>query len=207
MEDNSRRSGMSRRRFLQVSAGVTLLVACGGGDDESTTGATGVTSTLDEPTRRISGDLKILQWSHFVPRHDRWFDGFVADWGRHVGVNVTVDHINLADINARASAEIAAREGHDLIEFLAPPSAFEPSLLDLRDINDEAKRRFGDQLRFRSLDLILRSRPGRDARRENKHGDDTKKQDKTHASGHTSRLLPSCSICLCKGISLENPPS
>ncbi|HWC10220.1 MAG TPA: extracellular solute-binding protein, partial [Acidimicrobiales bacterium] len=146
MEDNSRRSGMSRRRFLQASAGLTLLVACGTNGDEDSPGATGVTSTLQDPSRRISGDLRILQWSHFVPRHDRWFDGFVADWGRQVGVNVTVDHINLADIQARASAEIAAREGHDLIEFLSPPSAFEPSLLDLKDVNEEATRRFGDQL-------------------------------------------------------------
>ena len=146
MEDNSRRSGISRRRFLQASAGLTLLVACGGNDNEGSTGATGVTSTLQEPTKRLSGDLKILQWSHFVPRHDRWFDAFVAEWGRQVGVNVTVDHINLADINARASAEIAAREGHDLIEFLSPPSAFEPSLLDLKDVNEEATKRHGDQL-------------------------------------------------------------
>jgi multiple sugar transport system substrate-binding protein len=137
---------MSRRRFIQISAGLTLLAACGNGDDETTTGVTGVTSTLVQPTKQLSGDLRILQWSHFVPRHDRWFDAFVADWGRQVGVNVTVDHINLADIPARASAEIAAREGHDLIEFLSPPSAFEPSLLDLTDVNDEAKRRHGDQL-------------------------------------------------------------
>ncbi len=148
MEDNSRRSGMSRRRFLQLSAGVTVLAACGGGDGDETTGATGVTSTLQEPSKKLSGDLRILQWSHFVPRHDRWFDTFVTEWGRQVGVNVTVDHINLADINARASAEIAAREGHDLIEFLSPPSAFEPSLLDLTDLNEEAKQRFGDQIGF-----------------------------------------------------------
>jgi multiple sugar transport system substrate-binding protein len=139
---------MSRRRFLQASAGLTLLVACGSNDDESSTGATGVSSTLQEPTRKLSGNLRILQWSHFVPRHDRWFDGFVADWGRQVGVNVSVDHINLADIQARAAAEISAREGHDLIEFLSPPSAFEQSLLDLSDVNEEAKRRFGDQIGF-----------------------------------------------------------
>jgi maltose-binding protein MalE len=146
VEDNGRQSGMSRRRFIQISAGVTLLAACGNGDDETTTGPTNVTSTFAEPTKRLSGDLRILQWSHFVPRHDRWFDTFVADWGRQAGVNVTVDHINLADIPARAAAEIAAREGHDLIEFLSPPSAFEPSLLDLTDVNDEAKKRHGDQL-------------------------------------------------------------
>ena len=141
--------GITRRRFVQAAAALPVLAACGGNGDDgpgATTGATGITSTVVQPGKQLSGDLKILQWSHFVPRHDRWFDPFAADWGRQVGVNVTVDHINLADIPARASAEIAANEGHDLIEFLSPPSAFEPSLLDLTDINQEAERRFGKQL-------------------------------------------------------------
>jgi multiple sugar transport system substrate-binding protein len=146
VEDNSQLSGLSRRRFLQASAGMTLLIACGRSANDSGGGATDVTSTLVQPSKQLSGDLKILQWSHFVPRHDRWFDPFAADWGRQVGVNVTVDHINLADIQARASAEISAREGHDLIEFLSPPAAFEPSVLDLTDLNQEAERRFGKQL-------------------------------------------------------------
>ena len=145
MQDNSQQ-GLSRRTFIKASAGLTLLVACGKSADEVSGGATDVTSTLVQPSKQLSGDLKILQWSHFVPRHDQWFDPFAAEWGRQVGVNVSVDHINLADIQARASAEISAGEGHDLIEFLSPPSAFEPSVLDLTDLNEEAKDRFGDQL-------------------------------------------------------------
>ena len=146
MEEYGPRSGLTRRRFIQASAGLTVLVACGRSADDAGPGATNVTSTLVEPAKKLSGDLRILQWSHFVPRHDRWFDPFAADWGRQVGVNVTVDHINLADIPARASAEISANEGHDLIEFLSPPAAFEPSMLDLTDLNQEAGKRFGKQL-------------------------------------------------------------
>ena len=146
MEENNQQAGLSRRRFIQASAGLTLLIACGKSSDEVGGGATDVTSTVVEPAKKLTGDLKILQWSHFVPRHDRWFDPFAADWGRQVGVNVSVDHINLADIQARASAEISAGEGHDLIEFLSPPAAFEPSVLDLTDLNQEAERRFGKQL-------------------------------------------------------------
>jgi multiple sugar transport system substrate-binding protein len=146
VEENAPQSGLTRRRFIQASAGLTVLVACGKSAKEAGPAATNVTSTLVEPAKKLSGDLKILQWSHFVPRHDRWFDPFAADWGRQVGVNVTVDHINLADIPARASAEISANEGHDLIEFLSPPAAFEPSMLDLSDLNQEAGKRFGKQL-------------------------------------------------------------
>src|SRR3974377_2369565 len=37
--------------------------------------------------------LRILQWSHFVPQYDSWFDGFAKDWGKKNGITVTVDHI------------------------------------------------------------------------------------------------------------------
>jgi ABC-type glycerol-3-phosphate transport system substrate-binding protein len=98
------------------------------------------------PSQQLSGDLKILQWSHFVPRYDTWFDPFASAWGDEVGVNVTVDHIGLADIPSRTAAEIAAGEGHDLIEWLSPPAAYEPSVLDLSDVVQQATTRFGDQI-------------------------------------------------------------
>ncbi|GKT09186.1 ABC transporter substrate-binding protein [Desulforhabdus sp. TSK] len=81
-----------------------------------------------------------------MPRYDKdWFDGFVKKWGESKNVQVTVDHINLAEIGARTAAEIAAGEGHDLIEWIVPPAQFEPSVLDLTDINQEAQKRFGKQ--------------------------------------------------------------
>ncbi len=87
--------------------------------------------------------LRILTWSHFVPAFDEWFDPFAQRWGRERGVQVTVDHVSFADIVPRANAEVAAQQGHDLFFFLSPPSAFEPHVLDLRDINQEAERRYG----------------------------------------------------------------
>ena len=47
-----------------------------------------------------------------MPRHDKWFDRFAADWGRKLGVKVTVDHIEVTTIPARFSSEIAAKSGH-----------------------------------------------------------------------------------------------
>ena len=94
----------------------------------------------------LSGTLRILQWSHFVPRYDAWFDEFASQWGAENGVEVTVDHVNLAEIPTATASEVAAGEGHDLIEWLSPPSAYEPSVLDLRDVNEEAVSRFGEQI-------------------------------------------------------------
>ena len=93
------------------------------------------------PRRR----LKILVWSHFVPRFDKeWYDGYVQKWGEANGVKVTVDHINLAEILPHGRRDLR-RSGHDLIEWIAPPSQFEPSVLDLGDIVKEAEKRYGKQ--------------------------------------------------------------
>lgn len=145
----SGRPGMSRRRFVQMAGGLIVATACGGrgtergepGDDA----APAPSSSIVPPSGQLSGDLRILQWSHFVPRHDQWFDDFATAWGEEVGVNVSVDHIDLAELGTRLSSEIAAGQGHDLVELLSPPSAFEPSVLDLTDLNEEARRRFGQQ--------------------------------------------------------------
>ena len=146
--------GMTRRRFIQAAAATAVLAACGGDDDGSAApepgqqnaGATEPKEVFEEPTRKLSGTLSILLWSHFVPAHDEWFDPFAQQWGNKVGVDVRIDHINNAEIPGRIAAEIAAKEGHDLIQFIAPLAQFEPSVLDLKDLNDEATKRFGKQV-------------------------------------------------------------
>ena len=159
MADSGSRSGRlwtpDRRQFLRVvgAAGMgAALAACTsepggggpGGGEEAAGQAPSVSFT--EPRTKLSGDLKILLWSHFVPSHDQWFRPFAQDWGKKVGVNVTVDHIDNAQIPTRIAAEIQAGQGHDVIQYIAPLSQFEPSVLDLKDITDEATKRWGQQL-------------------------------------------------------------
>jgi multiple sugar transport system substrate-binding protein len=133
---------LSRREFVQkaglaavgLGAGPYLLAACGGGAPSGGGGG------------GAKSQLTILQWSHFVPRYDTWFDAYVKQWGEANNVNVKVDHINQADLPARTAAEINAGSGHDLIEWIAPPSALEPSVLDLTDVVQEAEKKYGSQL-------------------------------------------------------------
>ena len=126
-------SGITRREFVKAA------------------GAAGVAAGLGPhifPRRIQAADksLKILVWSHFVPRFDKdWFDGFAKKWGESRNVQVTVDHIGLAEIPSRTAAEIASGQGHDLIEWIAPPAQFEPSVVDMSDVNKEAEKRFGKQ--------------------------------------------------------------
>lgn len=144
----------SRRDVLRAAGimamGASLAAACSAEEGGPT--GTGTPSTdapkeeFQEPRSKLSGDLKILLWSHFVPSHDQWFDKFAKDWGSKVGVNVTIDHIDNVQIPTRISAEVQAGQGHDLVQYIATLSQFEPSVLDMKDVVDEANNRWGTQL-------------------------------------------------------------
>jgi multiple sugar transport system substrate-binding protein len=110
-------------------------------------GLTGAGTLAPRRARAAARSLKILQWAHFVPSYDTtFFDPFARQWGAAHDVEVTVDHIGLEELAARTAAEISAGGGHDLIEWVSPPSQLEPSVLDLSDVNQEAIKRFGKQL-------------------------------------------------------------
>lgn len=90
-------------------------------------------------------ELHILQWSHFVPQYDTWFDPFAEAWGDSVGVDVTVDHIALGELSAALTSAIDAGEGPSLVEMVVAPSAFVNGLHDLTDVNMQAQELFGPQ--------------------------------------------------------------
>ena len=141
---NSR--GLSRRRLLQ-GAGAAASLTLAASTPFFRTGAGAATLRQTPTTRDISGtNLSLLLWSHFVPRHDEWFDQFVAEWGEANGVTTQVDHINTADIPAAIAAEIAAGQGHDIVEHIASLAQYEKSVLDLTDLVEEASARHGEQL-------------------------------------------------------------
>jgi hypothetical protein len=90
-------------------------------------------------------EVKILQWSHFVPQYDTWFDPFAEDWGNANGVDVSVDHINIAELGAALAAAIDAGEGPTLVELPLAAANFVEGVRDLTDINMEAQELFGPQ--------------------------------------------------------------
>ncbi len=90
-------------------------------------------------------EISLLQWSHFVPRHDEWFDGYAAEWGEANGVGVTVDHVNFTELFSTLAAEIDAGDGHTIVEVLFSPASFIDGLHDLRDINEAAAEMHGER--------------------------------------------------------------
>jgi multiple sugar transport system substrate-binding protein len=115
--------------------------------------ATPATPVMTTPTVDISGtSLSILQWQHFVPVWDAWFDVFVDEWEAATGVTVTVDRVNTADIPAAFAAEIEAQQGHDIVEHIASLPQYEEAVLDMTDLVAEATARHGAQ-----LDMCMRN--------------------------------------------------
>src|SRR5262252_1972276 len=92
--------------------------------------------------------LRILQWSHFVPQYDTWFDGFAKDWGKKNGITVTVDHIPHLELPARAAAEVSAGAGHDIFHFNGSggPHLYAKHTLDLTALIQEVEKKHGKVL-------------------------------------------------------------
>jgi multiple sugar transport system substrate-binding protein len=102
------------------------------------------------PARRT---LKIMQWNHFVPAFDDWFNRkFVKDWGERNNTEVIVTNVGMTSLESRASAEISKKQGHDLCMFLSPPASYEDHVIDHRDIYTECERLYG-----KPLDIAMKS--------------------------------------------------
>src|SRR5205823_1787088 len=102
----SERPASSRRQFLRTTggglAGASLLT---------------MLEARQAPAQIKGTTLRILQWSHFIPAYDTWFDNtFTKAWGDKNGVKVRVDHIPHLELPARMAAEYLgarARRGTD----------------------------------------------------------------------------------------------
>ncbi len=102
---------------------------------------------------RAAKTLKILQWVHFVPAYDKWFnETYVKEWGAKNDTEVTVDNISIALLNSRAAAEASAQKGHDLFMFNWPPPVYEDQVIDLAEVYQEVERKWG-----KPIDLAVKS--------------------------------------------------
>ncbi|MDP9246417.1 MAG: extracellular solute-binding protein [Chloroflexota bacterium] len=154
MEDGSDRK-LSRRTILKgaaAAAAVPIAAACIGSPSTSggatTAPAASAGGSGTAAPKKLSGDLNILQWSHFVPAFDTYLDTWAADWGTKNGVKVKIDRIPQADLPARFASEVAAKSGHDLVAHFANglPALFTSSLVDITDICDRAATKYGGWL-------------------------------------------------------------
>jgi multiple sugar transport system substrate-binding protein len=102
--------------------------------------------------KKTKKTLRIVQWNHFVPAFDKWFDTYIRQWGEQNGTEVTVDHVGIPTLNPAAAAEVSAKKGHDLFGFLWPKPVYEEDVIDHAEIYQECERRYG-----KPIDLAVKS--------------------------------------------------
>ncbi|MBZ5507816.1 MAG: extracellular solute-binding protein [Acidobacteriia bacterium] len=128
--------GVSRRDFIKI-AGASGIAA----------GALGPAFLFPERAAAQQKTLKILQWAHFVPAYDKWFnETFAKQWGEKHNTTVTVDNINLTELNTRAASEAQAKKGHDIFMFLSPPAAYEKQVIDMSHVYQEVEKKHGKKI-------------------------------------------------------------
>src|SRR5262245_49184017 len=139
MDTRKRRRGFSRRDVVRTAAAAGVAASVG--------------PFFHATPAKAANSLKILQWSHFVPGYDKWFNNeYTKQWGKKNDTEVIVDNINLALIESRAAAEVSAQRGHDLVLFLAPPAVFEDQVVDMKDVYAECEKKHG-----KAIDLAVKS--------------------------------------------------
>jgi multiple sugar transport system substrate-binding protein len=146
LEDLGLSKSLTRREVIRRGVGGFLIVY--GGALTKTAAA-----APKFGNQQYKNTLKIIQWSHFVPAYDVWFDKtYTKKWGDKHDTDVQVDHINLAQLPARAQAEVAAQSGHDIFGHLSPQAGLEDQVINHKEIVQEVSRKVGEvsQLGFRS---------------------------------------------------------
>ena len=147
LEELGLSKSLTRRQVLRRTVG-GFLVLYGGALPK--VAAAGVPKHVH---RQYKNTLKIIQWSHFVPAYDVWFDKtYTKRWGDKHDTDVQVDHIALAQLPARAQAEVAAQSGHDIFGHLSPQAGLEDQVINHKEIIQEVTRKVGkvSQVGFKS---------------------------------------------------------
>jgi len=140
MAKSSSDQSASRRRFIKQAGAMALTPAL----------APQLMGTAQAAPRK---SLKIMQWNHFVPAFDEWFNKvFIKQWGEKNDTDVVVTNVAMTSIESRAAAELSKKQGHDLCMFLSPPASYEDHVIDHRDIYAECERKYG-----KPLDIATRS--------------------------------------------------
>lgn len=126
---------ISRRKLIQVA------------------GASAAAMAIPKRARAAKKTLRILQWNHFVPGYDKWFNGpYIKEWGEKNDTEVIVDNVGIPALNPTAAAEVSAKKGHDLFMFLWPRPAYEEDVIDHGEVYRECEKKWG-----KPIDLAVKS--------------------------------------------------
>src|SRR5438128_11285 len=127
----------SRRAFLKMVAGAAAGTAVAGG-------IPAIVAAQKAPSFPKGTRLNVLEWVSFVPASDVEFKRLAAEFGKLAGVEVTVDQINMNDLNPRIASAIETKAGPDIIMMISNwPHLYADGLADVDDVAEEIGKRDG----------------------------------------------------------------
>ncbi|HEV8675191.1 MAG TPA: extracellular solute-binding protein, partial [Methylomirabilota bacterium] len=100
---------IGRRTFLKVTGAAAAAAA---------TGVTGVLESGRAPAWAQAKKVHMLHWVDFVPAGDEELTRQVAEAGKALGADITLERINANDMQARITAAIESGNGPDIIQML-----------------------------------------------------------------------------------------
>jgi multiple sugar transport system substrate-binding protein len=91
--------------------------------------------------------LKVVQWKHFVPDYDKYFDVFAKEFGDKHGAKVEVDYVATADLPTAIAADISRGGGHDVFHLNGTGAwLYDKVLVQVDDIANRLSKEFGGWL-------------------------------------------------------------
>jgi multiple sugar transport system substrate-binding protein len=136
MARSSGATSMNRRAFLRAAGAATGAAVAGG--------IPGIVAAQKAPSFPKGTKLNILEWVSFVPASDVEFKRLAAEFGKLAGVDVTVDLINMNDLNPRIASAIETKAGPDIIMMISNwPHLYADGLADVGDVAEEIAKRDG----------------------------------------------------------------
>ena len=132
---------LNRRAFLRVAGAATGAVVAGG--------IPALVAAQKAPSFPKGTKLNILEWVSFVPASDVEFKRLATEFGKLAGVEVTVDLINMNDLNPRIASAIETKSGPDIIMMINNwAHLYADGLADVDDVAEEVTKRDGAYYEF-----------------------------------------------------------
>lgn len=111
-----------------------------------TAGAALATPTIlsRKASAQTENTLKVVQWKHFVPDYDRYFNEFVKKFGETHKCKVEVDYVATADLPTAIAADISRGGGHDIFHLNGVGAwLYDKALVDVTSVADKLAKEFG----------------------------------------------------------------
>ncbi len=135
---------LTRRQFVKAGAATAATLALAACLPSAPSPAPATGTITGTPAAPKGTTLNMLQWSHFAPQGDAYFDKWAADWGKKNNVELKVEHINANDLAARIAGHVQNQAGPDIIQYYFTwPALYPNALVDVTDVADKLGKQLG----------------------------------------------------------------